>query len=65
MKERNEKFIKESFEYALKNAEEFEKEKKCGNIIVKFNIFKGTIATVSKTMEITEKGEIKKNCLLK
>jgi hypothetical protein len=58
MKERNEKLIKESFEYAIKNVDEFEKEKKCGYVLVKFNFFKGTIATVSNAMEITEK-EIK------
>jgi hypothetical protein len=59
MKEQNAKLVKESFDYAVKNVDEFEKDKKCGNVVVKFNIFKGTIATASNSVEVTEKGEKK------
>ena len=61
MKEQNEKLVKESFEYAVKNVDDFEKDKKCGYVLIKFHFFKGTIATTSNAMEITGKGE--KICL--
>jgi hypothetical protein len=53
----NEQFVIKSVDFSKKAVEDFEEHKNCGNVIVKYNIFKGSIVNVSNILEITEKGE--------